>query len=190
MRIGVDIDGVLVDDDQFILDCTTKFVVENNLSNYIEPKSYEYNKFNWDIDILDEYRDKYFFEHVKNNTARRFASEVINKLMSEGHEIYIITSRYLSTDTTDKGKMMRECTKKWLSDNNIKYTDLFFSSDKIVQIKELGLDIMIEDSPETIPIFSEIVKILCFDCRYNTHLVGNNITRVYSWYDIYMKINK
>ena len=49
---------------------------------------------------------------------------------------------------------------------------------------------MIEDSPETIPIFVNYTHVFCFDCRYNRNLVCNNITRVFSWYDVYAKIMK
>lgn len=49
---------------------------------------------------------------------------------------------------------------------------------------------MVEDSPETIPIFVKHTHVLCFDCRYNKHLNLDNMTRVFSWYDIYMKISK
>ena len=45
---------------------------------------------------------------------------------------------------------------------------------------------MIEDSPTTI---NELVKVLYYDTRYNRSIEHENIIRVYSWYDIYMKIN-
>ena len=34
------------------------------------------------------------------------------------------------------------------------------------------------------------VPVLCFDCKYNENLEGKNITRVYSWYDVYSKIKE
>lgn len=42
---------------------------------------------------------------------------------------------------------------------------------------------MIEDSPTTISIIKYIVKVFCFDTRYNRDLQCNNMTRVFSWYD-------
>ena len=47
---------------------------------------------------------------------------------------------------------------------------------------------MIEDSPSTIEAINKIVKVLCYDNRYNRDLKLDNVTRVYSWYDIYNKI--
>ena len=41
MNIGIDIDGVLVDDDTYRLDTMAKFCFENNLSNIDYPYKYE-----------------------------------------------------------------------------------------------------------------------------------------------------
>lgn len=41
MRIGIDIDGVLTNDDDYILDTGTKFFLENNINSYVEPYEYE-----------------------------------------------------------------------------------------------------------------------------------------------------
>ena len=49
---------------------------------------------------------------------------------------------------------------------------------------------MIEDSPKNILDISTKVPVLCFDNPYNKKVEGNNITRVYSWYDILNKIEK
>ena len=49
---------------------------------------------------------------------------------------------------------------------------------------------MIEDSPETIPTFVKHTHVFCYDCRYNRDLKLDNMTRVFSWYDIYSKIRK
>ena len=61
--------------------------------------------FNVDEKAEDEFWEKYLYEYAKNEPARKFASEVINKLKDEGKEIYIITARYLTDmDTNDLKK--------------------------------------------------------------------------------------
>lgn len=55
---------------------------------------------------------------------------------------------------------------------------------------ENKIDIMIEDSPTTVNELVKIVKVLYYDTRYNRNIENENIIRVYSWYDIYMKINE
>lgn len=49
---------------------------------------------------------------------------------------------------------------------------------------------MIDDSPEVLKEIVKYTKVLCFDNRYNTNINYENMTRVYSWYDIYNKINR
>lgn len=108
MRIGIDIDGVLTNDDDYILDTGTKFFLENNINSYVEPYEYElWKKFKWDKDTRDKYREEYYWNYVINCPPRKFASEVIIKLKDDGNKIYIITSRRLSTDNTIDGDKMR-----------------------------------------------------------------------------------
>ena len=96
MRIGIDIDGVLTNEDEYLLDTTTKYCYENNLENYIDATKYETRKFNWTNNTLNNYRKEYFFNYVKNYPPRLYAKEIINKLKNENNKIYIITSRHLS----------------------------------------------------------------------------------------------
>lgn len=48
---------------------------------------------------------------------------------------------------------------------------------------------MVEDSPRNIIELSKIVPVICYNAEYNRNCNGNNITRCYSWYDIYRIIN-
>ena len=188
MNIGIDIDGVLTNDDDYLIDTITKYVLENNLEGLKRPYVYEYGKVNWSKSILDNYREKYFWDYCKNEPTRKYASEVIKKLKDEENNIYIITSRHFTTEKTKEGEKSREITKKWLEKNKIIYDELYFSPDKTKEIDSLKIDIMIEDSPETIPTFVKHTHVFCYDCRYNRELRLDNMTRVFSWYDIYMKI--
>ena len=94
MKIGIDIDGVLTDIEQWQLDYGSKFYYENyglGIKNY---KGYETNEiFDVDIKLDDEFWNKYFRDYSINVEARKFANEVIYKLKEDGHEIYIITAR-------------------------------------------------------------------------------------------------
>ena len=190
MRIGIDIDGVLTNDDDYILDNATKFCYENNLDFYNNPYDYETRKFNWNSDILERYREKYFWNYVINEPPRKYSQEVLQMLKNDGYKIYIITSRHLVNKENEDGNKMRSFIIEWLDKYRIPYDKICFSSDKTVQIKEYKIDVMIEDSPETIPVFVEHTHVFCYDCRYNVHLKLSNMTRVFSWYDIYDKIKK
>lgn len=192
MNIGIDIDGVLTNDDDYLLDCISKYCYEHNLNGFDNPTLYEYRKLNWDENIIDDYRNEYFLNYVKNEPARKFASEVIKKLREDGNKIFIISARY---KTAENGKIgndnIRECTLNWLSKNNIEYDKIIFTKiPKVNEILENKIDIMVEDSPTIIDELVKIVKVLYYDTRYNKNIEHENIIRVYSWYDIYMKINE
>lgn len=191
MRIGVDIDGVLINDDDYVLGNGTKFCVENGLDFYLDPLKYEVRKFAfyYDKEVLKKYTLKYWWNYLENAIPRIYAKEVLNKLKDEGHKIYIITSRHYAPDDTKEGLKVRELTKDWLQKNGLIYDDIYFVHDKVEVIKNKKIDVIIEDSPKTIPKFLQVTKVLCYDTRYNVDLKGDNLIRVYSWYDIYDKIH-
>lgn len=190
MIIGVDIDGVLIDDDTYRLDYMTKYCYENGLPDIDNPYAYE-AKCDWTEDILYDYRKKYFFDYIKNAPVRSFASEIIKKLHDEGNKIVIITGRYKTTENSEIGEQMRNDTVNWLNKNNIIYDEIYYAHcPKIKEVKENNIDIMIEDSPSTILELAKITKVLCYDNRYNRDLECSNMVRVFSWYDIYRKIKQ
>ena len=192
MRIGIDIDGVLTDVEQFTIDYETKFCYENNLTYKIKPNEYDDSKaFCISEENSEKFWNKYIKYYATEYRARDFASEVIRKLKEDGHEIYIVTARNEWGLTGEDYGKMKEFVREWLKKNDIYY-------DKILHTEETNLtycvgnyiDIMIEDKPENVKEISAKMPVLCYNCNYNADIKGKNITRVYSWYDIYNKINQ
>ena len=190
MNIGIDIDGVLTNDDEYTMNCMSKFIYENKLEEIKDPYEYEYAKVNWNQKILNQYLRQYFWDYCEKEPARKYASEIIKKLKEEENNIYIITSRRYTTENSINGEKTREMVKNWLKANEIIYDELYFSEDKTIEIDRLKIDIMIEDNPGTIPTFVNHTHVFCYDCIYNHKLNLENMTRVYSWYNIYMKIKE
>lgn len=190
MIIGIDIDGVLIDDDTYRLDCITKYCYENGLHGLDDPYAYE-KKCIWKEEILEDYRKKYFFNYIKNAPIRNFASEVIKKLHDEGNKIIIVTGRYKIQEDSNIGKQMRKDTICWLKKNDVMYDEICYAqSPKVKEVQENHIDVMIDDSPEVLSEIVKVTKVLCFDNRYNQKLNYDNMTRVFSWYDIYRKIKQ
>ena len=185
MRIGIDIDGVLTDLSRFYLDYGAKFAFENHMYKIVNPNGYGID------DILNlekgSYRDfwlKYDDYYTKKIYTREFASEVIEKLKNEGNEIHLITAR------NPKKEQDESWTTDWLKENNIYYDNLTFTNEKLDCCKNNNIDLMIEDTVNNIVSISKIIPVICFDTRYNQGCEGKNITRCYSWYDIYSKIKE
>ncbi len=195
MRIGIDIDGVLTNLEQFVIDYITKYCVENGIKYNICNSNYDYCKtFNISKEQEMEFWNQYLESYAINEKARPFAAEVIEKLRKEDHEIYIITARWLTNRDDVMGEKMRKIVKNWLCENKIQYDKLIFSKEskerKPKEIIENKIDLMIEDSPNNIKELSNIIPVICYNAEYNKDCKGDRITRCYSWYDIYAKIKE
>ena len=192
MRIGIDIDGVITDIERFIADYGTKYCKENNLSINIKAGEYdEFKTFNWTEEQGIKFWNEYIVYYATEYPARDFASEVIQKLKEEGHEIYIVTARNDYGVPKEYIGKMKDFVAKWLKDNNISYDKIIYTEgSKLPYCVGNYIELMIEDSPENIKDVSTKIPVLCFDCNYNRNIEGKNITRVYSWYDVLDKISK
>lgn len=192
MRIGIDIDGVLVDLERFVIDYGAKFCKENNLPINIELGSYDESKMlNLTEEQTIEFWNKYIIYYASKYQAREFASEIVNKLKEEGHEIYIITARNDYGVPREYQGKMKEIVSEWLKDNNIGYDKIIYTEgSKLPYCVGNYIEVMIEDSPRNIEELSTKIPVLCFDCKYNEKLERDNVTRVYSWYDVYSKIKE
>ena len=91
---------------------------------------------------------------------------------------------------TDRGEFLPQLHiddfDKWLNKNNIPYNEIIAGpgskKEKCIKNK---LDIMIEDKASNVESISDANPVLCFDAPYNLHVDKENVTRVYSWYQIY-----
>lgn len=194
MRIGIDIDGVLTDIEQWQLDYGSKFYFEKYGKEIQNNEGYETTEiFKVDSKLDDEFWTEYFKDYSINVDVRKLASEVIKKLKQDGNEIYIITARgsFLSHSAN---VMLFEENKKivleWLRKNEIEYDKIIFSpEDKLSICLENNIDVIIEDKPANINKISTRIPVICFHAGYNKNCMGDNIIRCYSWYDIYSKIS-
>jgi len=192
MRIGIDIDGVLMDIERFIVDYGTKFCAENNLPIEVNLGKYDKCKM---LNLTEEqavkFWNKYLVYYATKYQPRDFASEIVNKLKEEGHEIYIVTGRnYYGMPKEYIGKM-KEIVPEWLKNNNIPYDKIIYTEEsKLPYCVGNYVELMIEDWDKVVKEISTKIPVLCFDCKYNESVEGKNITRVYSWYDVYSKIKE
>lgn len=191
MRIGIDIDGCIVDLVRFVMDYGIKFCYENKLNYSLKEEKYDEAKaLGISYAEAEKFWNKYLPYYATKYKARDFASEVIRKL-KENDEVYIITARNEFGLPPEYDGHMQEMVRTWLRDNDIVYNQLIFTkSSKLPYCIENKIDIMVEDSPKEIKEISTKIPVLCFDNSYNKNIVGKNITRVYSWYDVLDKIEK
>lgn len=188
MKIGIDIDGVLIDLERYVIDYGTKMCVEKQWKINLKLDEYfEKERFFWTDEQEEEFWNTYLEDYVLKTNPREFSKEVIEKLRKENNKIYIITARNEEGLPPESYGRMQEFTKKWLLDNGIEYDELIFASDaeKLEQCIKNDIDIMIEDYPNNILNISNKIKVIKYDCQYNKDLKGKNIITAYSWYHIY-----
>lgn len=193
MRIGIDIDGVIVDIEKWQLEYGSKFLYENSLPFKIDNKAYFTDKA---FGITQELDDKLWgmgiHEYVKE-PPRAFAREVIQKLKDDGNEIYIITARNGNIKYAENMNqpIMEEIVREWFKKYHIYYDKLIFTPEnKVPTCLENKIDIMIDDSPRNIEDISKHVPVICFNAGYNENKEFNNTTRCYTWYDVLSTIEK
>lgn len=192
MRIGIDIDGVLQNIDEFIFDYGSKYCYEHNIDFEIHESEYDESKL---LGISSEQAEKfwneYLVKYVTEYRPREFAKEVID-ILKENNKIYIITARNEYGLPKEEYGHMQELTKRWFEENEIYYDKLIFSPENKVNIcLENEIDVIVEDWDKNIKELSDAgINVICFDNPYNKNSKGENITRAYSWYDILNKINR
>ena len=144
MKIGIDIDGCLMDLTEFTwigmpLFCKRKGIPYNPL---VPLTSSDKKNFNLTDEQVNEFwSEDEAFNLYFSREARLFAKEVIKELKNMGHEIYIITSRNKEMNPLIEKNCLfnlEELTLHWLKTNNIQYDKIFFNSgDKADLIKKL-----------------------------------------------------
>lgn len=82
MRIGIDIDGVLTNLQEYYMNHAIKFAYENNIDITVQPEKYE-EVIKWSKEAEESFWKIYSRKYSENVLLRPFAKEVIQKLREE-----------------------------------------------------------------------------------------------------------
>ncbi len=189
MIISIDMDGVMLDDDRYRLDYISKLLFETDHRLMDRPYFYEEKCSFWEVKEENRIYDPIYFEYIRNAEPNRFVSEITHKMHEDGHILKVITGRHYGDYADERGEYVRKESENWLIKNNIYYDKLVFSGfPKIKSFKEEGSELIIEDFPKTIATCSEFCPVFMYDTISNRGFEHDNVTRVYSWYDLYQKL--
>lgn len=193
MRIGIDIDDTISDTYEVafayaqlytINDLKRDATILNKASMH---HSYLKDMHNWSQEEEKNFWLKYYPQILKQVKPLTFVQETIKKLKEDGNEIVFITARWPG-DNYD----ITEYTENWLKKYNIEHDKLFQNvKDKAKIAQEQKIDLFIDDSFKNCQEVSQTgIKTFMIETRTNKGLDIDNVTRVYSWLDIYDKIEK
>ena len=189
MKIGIDLDGVVIDSETTFRTYEEIFDIDilkgNNLINKEEPKFQA--RYKWNEQQEQEFIKKYFLRVSKESNLMSGFIGVYDLLKRQGHEFIVITARGIYV------KEMKDDAIRLLKENNIKFNKYFWGiKDKLKICKNEKIDIMIDDDWRIIKKLAENkVKTLYFRDTNLMKLEENEyIKEVNNWGDIYRNIKE
>ena len=187
MKIGIDLDGVVIDSETTFRTYEEIFDIDvlkgNNLINKEEPKFQA--RYNWTNEQEKEFIEKYFMTVSKESNLMSGFIGIYNLLKEQGHEFVVITARGGFI------KEMKDDAIRLLEENNIKFDKYYWNvEDKLEICKKEKLDLMIDDDWKIIKRLADNkVKTLYFrDTNLMKLEESNYIKEVNNWGDIYRYI--
>jgi len=196
MNIGIDIDGVLTDIHRFNRRHAPPFFKRKFNREVVDENPYDIRDiFGCPDNEWISYWKKYLFKYATVEPARDGAKAFTRTLRKEGHVVFIISKRVLTSRQDFLGKLMRSIVRNWLWRNGIRYREVVFCDHDIPDSKktvclERHVDIMIEDDPENIHSMAPVTKVICYDTSYNRDCEGENIIRAKDWDEAYTIIGE
>ena len=187
MKIGIDLDGVVIDSETTFRTYEEIFDIDilkgNNLINKKEPKFQA--RYNWTNEQEKEFIEKYFMTVSKESNLMSGFVGIYNLLKEQGHEFVVITARGGFI------KEMKDDAIRLLEENNIKFDKYYWKvEDKLEICKNEKVDIMIDDDWKIIKRLADNeVKTLYFRDTNLMKLEENEyIKEVNNWGEIYRYI--
>lgn len=182
MKIGIDIDDVITNTSEKIKEYLYKYEKSGDGIKFIV----EVMRGESPTQNIKNFFDEYMSEIFSFVTVKENAKEVIDRLINNGHEIILITSR-----GEERFKNSRKTTLEYLRNHNIQYSQIIFDSlDKQIACKENSIDIMIDDSVKTCELVNEsTIKSIVYTSEINKNIL-TKIKRVENWLELEKEIDK
>lgn len=189
MKIGIDLDGVVIDSETTFRTYEEIFDIDilkgNNLINKEEPKFQA--RYNWTNEQEKEFIKKYFLKVSKESNLMSGVIGIYNLLKEQGHEFVVITARGGFV------KEMKDDAIRLLEENNIKFDKYYWEvEDKLEICRNEKVDIMIDDDWKIIKRLADNeMKTLYFRDTNLMKLKENEyIKEVNNWGEIYRYIRE
>lgn len=187
MKIGIDIDGVILDFESRVR-CYAELydlleLHKNGITNeneYLEAARYQ----TWNEEEVKNFR-KHFIEITKKSELMPYAKEVIELLKNDGHELIVITARGITV------KDMKQAGEEKFKEFGLQFDKIYWATENKLEIcKKENIDIMIDDRPDTCrEISKNKIKTLYFRNVNIEKLEQNDyLKEVNNWGEIYRYI--
>ena len=178
MKIGLDIDGIILDFERTMRTYAELYDLlilrKNGVKN---SRQFDYLKrYDWTDEEKKNFIDRYLVYATINSTPLiPLVKEMLELFQLEGYEFLFITARGLLKKET------KEAVIQVFQKNNIPIDNIYWGvKDKVSKCDELGIDIMIEDNPSTCKLLRDNeIKTLYFRDKDNEKIQnGEFLTEV------------
>jgi len=188
MKIGIDLDGVVINSENLFRTYEEIYDIEilkgNNLINRKEPKFQ--GRYNWNKETGEDFAKKYFLEVSKLSDLMPGFKVVYSKLKNQGHEFVVITAR------GNMVKEMKDDAIRLLNENDIEFDKYYWGiKDKVDICKKEKIELMIDDDWRIVEVLADNeIKTLYFrDANLKKIKENKYIKEVNNWGDIYRYIS-
>ena len=187
MKIGIDIDGVILDYERILK-------TYGDLYDFIELKKdgivnrnehYLRNRYNWTEEERMDFVNRYFLELSKITPLVQGAKTIINMLKKEGNELIIISARGGMIEE------MKDVALKKFEEENLTFNKYYWKQeDKLEVAKRENIDVMIDDSYDVCKkLSSNGIRTIYFRDKEMKLLEQNEyLKEVSNWGEIYRYI--
>ncbi len=187
MKIGIDIDGV-------ILDYQRVLNTYGDLYDFIElgkdgivnrNEHYLRNRYNWTNEERMNFVNKYFLKLSMQTHLIPGAKDVINMLQKDGNELIIISARGGMVEE------MKDVAIEKFKEEGLSFDKYYWKEDNKVEVaKKENIDVMIDDTFEVCQkLSSNGIKTIYFRDKDMKKLEQNeNLKEVSNWGEIYRYI--
>lgn len=187
MKIGIDIDGVILDYERVLK-------TYGDLYDFIELKKdgiinrnehYLRNRYDWTDEERMNFVNKYFLKLSKNTPLIPGAKDVIDMLQKEGNEFIIISARGGMIEE------MKDVAIEKFDEEGLSFNKYYWKQeDKLEVAQNENIDVMIDDSYDVCKrLSSNGIKTIYFRDKEMKILEQNeNLKEVSNWGEIYRYI--
>ncbi len=184
MIIGIDLDGVVYNSENWFMAFGEVYDIQSNGNGIVDKST---NNFQKRYGLTDEkaleIRLKYLPIQMKESPLMPYAKEVLS-LLKQNNNLFIITSRgSLSKDHI-------QITQQRLNEDMIDVDEVIFSQDSKVSIcKQKSIDVMIDDSYNVVKeLANSGIKCLQFKADNTLSYEHENVKTVYNWGEVFREI--
>lgn len=182
MNIGIDVDGVIIDTENWMHAYAEVFDVDGVNTGIVNRDGvFVEDMYDWDRDVFDAFVKKYGYFVQEVAPILPCAKMVMDWLKTQGHKLIVVTAR------GKWGETEKEITERTFEKYGLEFDKVCYGSqDKPKVCKENNIDYMIEDSPKNIDrLDAEGVKCLYLRDLDHKRYNSPNIIEVSNWGEIY-----